>query len=333
MKKIELNSIHQKSKRTGFSLLEVVVTLTIISGIFLGAMLLFTGAARTNAKVMAGVETASTANLGMEVLQNVLVEGYRYWVPSDSDWDAGSLGAAVNYISGDELGHTTCTAMYIALPAQTNYIVNAPDGTAITTTSLPDRTGATAIHNTILIFRGDANGNANTLSGTYLWLWYFEDGNITQKRMLVKNLSTEWNAVQLTRPVGATNLVKVKLTTSQYSRILGIQGNENTGNGKAVTELASRIFTLHNTFIYQNMPIPMPSVLLAPSPVPTPTPVPTAIPTATPVATATPIATPTPVGTAPPPTGTPGPTPTPSPVPTPTPKPTPTPAPDPYEIG
>jgi prepilin-type N-terminal cleavage/methylation domain-containing protein len=319
-----MNRIHKTKNtnkiRQGFSLIEVVVALTIVSGIFLGTMLLFTGAAKTNAKVLAGVETATTANLGMEVLQNILVEGYRYWVPTDVDWDGAALGPATNYIADDGLGKTTSTAMYIALPAQANYEIKAPDGTDITTGTMPDRTGAGTIHSTMLIFRGDPDGQSNKQAGTCLWLWYFEDGAITSKRLLVKNLATEWNAVQLIRPVSETKRILIKLTTSQFSPVLAQQGNENTGAGKAVTELAARTFTLHNTFVYQNAPVPIPSALLAPSPGATPTPAPTAVPTATPFAT------PTPIG----PTPSPAP---PTPVPTATPLPTPTPAPDPYDIG
>ena len=334
---------HSKlAQRRGLTLLEVVVTLLLMSLIFLVTTQLFLTTGRTVGKMRAMTDTSRSAGLVTQWLDIELHEAYGVILPDDTNppWDAAQLGAT-SLLRSTNPGEANWSAnlntgiFILYAPTGAATVMGASGNTLVMSGgNIPVNRGAVNITRTALVFRGNRDGTANPDYGSCLWVWRYESGVRTETRLLTDEISTAWNAVYFRRHSTTERAIQAKIVCGEKAFIYGEQTSERTDGKGKVTELAGRVIYMANTAMtaqttvtYPNNPLLLPQANSAsPSPSPSPTPV----PTATPVPTPSPL--PTPIPTPGPPTPTPGPptpTPPPTPVPTATPRPTATPVPTP----
>lgn len=349
---MRIGKTRQKNARWAFSLTEVLVTLTLMSLLFLVVTQLFMTTGRTVGKMHAMTNSTRSAGLVMQWLDIELHEAYGVVLPDDASpvWNAANLGAASHYQTTNPGG-----AANAAWPAQLNtgiFILYPPAGAAtvkgatgadlvLSGGNLPVNRGAANITRTALVYRGNPDGTTNPSYGTCLWVWRYENGNRVETRLLSNELTSAWNGMYFRRHNTTERAIQAKVVCGESPYAYGEQTSERTDSLSKVSELSGRVIYMANTAMtnetnitYPNNPMLLPQANTAtpsPTPVPpTPTPTPSPTPVPTPSPTPTPYGmTPVPATPTPRPTPTPAPTPVPTatPVPTPTPRPTPTPTP------
>lgn len=314
----------RRSRQHGQVLAAVLICTALMLLLLFLTLEMFVMTGRSTARIGSSVDSSKSAGNALQALVDEIGEGASITLPTASAWTGDT---AVNYISPNpgEAGWPSRlnAACYLALPPHTDATITGSTGNiALTgTRGILDRR-QTLIHSA-LIFRGDSDGQVNPAAGTYLWIWYFENGIKTNERVLARNLAPVWNALSFTAsPIAPTQAVLVKLVTSEWAPGRAVSSDNNDASTEPVSLLSGRSITLRNTpLTNQGMP-PMPTGGNLPNPAPSPT------PDATP--TPGPPPTPGPTPTPGPPTPTPAPTPTPGPA---TPTPLPTPTPEPINLG
>jgi type II secretory pathway pseudopilin PulG len=317
----------------GFTVLETLVAAFITSLILFGGVVLFAQVARASERSRASSNAVQSAGLGMQWASSELGEAYGLMLPSDFDpyWNAAALGATTSYISpnpsfgSNGFAATLDAAVFVFYPPTDTTKIKDSAGATLTTASF-DRTALT-VTKTGLIFRGNADGSSNPTAGTHLWFWLYNNGALASKRVIRKDLSEAWNAVQFVRTGKRT--VVIKLVASQSAYGSKNQSSDNFGSGEEVVLTSGRSVRLQNSALPTNTVIvyPLDPSLLPPvntAPTPTPSPSPTAPPATAPPGPTPPPGPATPLGPA---------TPTPPPTPVPSPTPVPTPTPEPESLG
>ena len=344
----------KRTPKTGaaFSLTEVLVTMLLMSLLFLVTAQIFLSTGRAVGKMRAMTNSTRSAGLVMQWLDNELHEAYGVILPTDDvlDWKDDELGDEENYKSdrpsgpeGTGWASKLNTGIFILYPPAGAATVKGASGSELVLSGgdLPVNRGAAAITRAALVFRGNPDGSVNPGYGNCLWVWRFENGSRTETRLLTNELSSAWNAVYFRRPDAANERgrgLEAKVVCGEKVYAYGEQTNERSDSKSKVTQVSGRTIYMANTAMstqttitYPNSSLLLPTANSAsPTPAPTATPVPTPSPVPTPTPTPappTPSPSPTPFGMTPAPTPTPKPpTPTPKPA-TPTPVPTPTPTP------
>jgi hypothetical protein len=311
-------------------LASMLICIALMMLLLLMTLEMFVMTGRSTARIGSSVDSSKSAGNSLQALVDEVSEGASAVLPNDPAWDAGARAGFLSNNPGDAGWPAQLeTACYLALPPRTALTVKGAAGNIAlgTASGIPDR--RQTLTRSVLLFRGESDGRASPVAGTYLWAWYFEGGVKTSERVIARNLAPAWNALSFTRStVNSTSSLVVKLVTAEWAPGRNASSDNNDATGKPVSLVSGRSLTLRNTPL-NNAPLPiLPTGANlpppAPTPVPTPTPTPgppTPTPGPTPVPTALPAATPSP--TPGPPTPTPGPTPvaTPTPAPTPTPEP------------
>ena len=230
---------HPKRHQSGFSLLESLIALSLISLVLLGSVDLYVNATRLSAKTQAEM----SANLdAANVIQFVIMqaqEALSFALPGETT--AGSSGSAVNYWTAPPAavptgtfqttysGETILTAMEITNPAvltasNNGYtasllpnIGGVPDTTihvcgasasysSTFSLSTLDSSGGSTPAITYLIYRGDPDGTpdadptGNTKFRAGAYLWEYNYASGTEKA-LCKSIAPAPNAVQFIRPL------------------------------------------------------------------------------------------------------------------------------------
>lgn len=269
------------AQQSGFTLLEMLIAVSLTSILSLGAMDLLINSSRATVRTQAQIfATGDAANSIQQVIAQ-LREASAFTLPTSS------------VLNNAEAGWITPTGTSLVLFSTT--LNSVPINTAIEITAPPALTPAAngykpGVHgiqvqniagsgywsispyNTqgtgsaiTLIYRGDPNGtpdpdptgSAMPGAGTYLWQYTVPSDNsfnITAYPpvALCKSISSAPDAVQFVRSVynaqPVENQVEVKIISGYYSPINGTQTNEE-GNGASSSQLTGKCVYMrdHNT--------------------------------------------------------------------------------------
>ncbi len=237
------------SRQAGFTLLETMLALSLMSLIFLGVTTLFLNAARigmtTDSQVRASQDGANTVQSVIEKTR----EAYSLTLPTEGGFSPPATYTASQFSTTDS-GETIETALQLTLPgtllpatvgytntSYTNINVYNAAGTQVALTPY-DRNSPNA-H--ITFYRSNTLGVPAPANGTCLWEYSTDAviGGVTGiNRAICKSVDANTaNAVQFVRPTTSTttltNQVEIKIVTSYYSPINGQQTNEQTGGGNS----------------------------------------------------------------------------------------------------
>ncbi len=250
-----LNSLPNRRRRRGFTLVEAVVGTALISLVFLGTMQLFIESQRGVQRTGVQVQASQDAAAGMQFVLTNARESWRFALPADGASSFPVPGGTVSdYVSSTGAN----TALELILPATTEYVLRDSGGSKFTLSPGGfDRT-ALAGGDILWIYRGNApvpgpfnpavRGIPNADRGQYLWACRRPAGtaDATQDRFQVickliltqhADSSAATDAVQFTRPAsGASGEIEVKIVSGDLTSINGTQTNEAT-DGSSVNAL------------------------------------------------------------------------------------------------
>jgi prepilin-type N-terminal cleavage/methylation domain-containing protein len=150
--------------KRGFTLVEVGISLLIMSLLMLGASDLFLTAARNTTSTTARVQTTQDAANGLQYILNNGRVATSYAVPGDTAWVA-PRGATASYQSGTVNTGIQFSYDNRATTTPTLCVTNCTSGT--TRVGIYDPTQPTA-GQTIWIYRADADGTPDPTAGMYL---------------------------------------------------------------------------------------------------------------------------------------------------------------------
>ena len=260
------------ARQSGFTLLEMVIAVSLTSLMVLGAMDLLINSSRATVRTQAQIfATGDAANSIQQVIAQ-LREASTFTLPTSSVANTPETGW--NTPTGTSAGQFSTTLN--TLPINTAIEITAP--IALTPTANNYKPGVQTIqvqnmagtgswpispYNTqgagsavTLIYRGDPDGtpdpdptnNTAPGAGTYLWQYTIPSDNsfnVTTHppTALCKSVSSASDAIQFVRPVYNTqpeqNQVEIKIISGYYSPINGTQTNEET-NGASSSQLTGK---------------------------------------------------------------------------------------------
>lgn len=232
-------SSRRRRSRRGFTLLEMLIAISLMSLLFLGAMNLVIDSSRTTVRTQAQIFATGDAANSIQTVISQLREAQGFCLPTsqtagvgEDGWVTPSGTTLEQFFSTTQNGNTVNSAVEITAPpslkpSEVSYKggissiqVQRADGTALSLdgkgrTSLPysNLTAGTAV---ILIYRGDPDGtpdpdptdptrSAVKNAGTYLWQYKMPaDGSFNTAlyppKALCKSVSAAPNSVQFVRP-------------------------------------------------------------------------------------------------------------------------------------
>ena len=76
---------HDRTKRRGFSFLEMIIAVALMALIFFGTMNLFLSTGRMEQKVKAATQATTDANLAIQAVVERVREAYRVALPGETD--------------------------------------------------------------------------------------------------------------------------------------------------------------------------------------------------------------------------------------------------------
>lgn len=255
--------------RRGFTLLEVLIAISLMSLIFLGAMDLLVGAGRATVRTQAQVfATGDAANAVSSVIGR-LHEAQSFALPVNVDGNAPESGwvmptqlSAGSFQAAPD-GVPICTAIEVTAPpvlppAEIGYKPGIPTIRVQSTSggywpiSPYQKDDAALPTATTLIYRGDADCTPDPRAGTTLWQYAMPangaftpvtGGNNPNTVALCKTVASAPNAVQFVRPVYSRVAekwqVEVKIISGYYSPINGQQTSEE-GDGSGTSQLSGK---------------------------------------------------------------------------------------------
>ncbi len=276
-------SISQKrrraSRQSGFTLLEMLLAVSLSSLLILGAMDLLIASSRATVRTQAQVYATGDAANSIQQVIALVREASAFTLPTSGVQNTAEAGW--NTPTGTTLGlfSTTLntvpintaieiTAPPTLIPADNGYranvktiqVQNVAGANYWSITPYNTQGTGTAV---TLIYRGDPDGTPDpdptgstvTGAGTYLWNYAVPLDNsftldiadpnplLRNPVALCKSISTAPDAVQFVRPVYNTqpvqNQVEVKIISGYYSPINGTQTNEE-GNGASSSQLTGK---------------------------------------------------------------------------------------------
>ena len=187
----------KRTPKTGaaFSLTEVLVTMLLMSLLFLVTAQIFLSTGRAVGKMRAMTNSTRSAGLVMQWLDNELHEAYGVILPTDDvvPWDTARLGGVAKYRSlnpggteGAGWASQLNTGIYILYPPVGAATLKGTGGSDLVLSGgdLPVNRGAAAITRAALVFRGNPDGSVNPGYGNCLWVWRFENGSRTETHLL-----------------------------------------------------------------------------------------------------------------------------------------------------
>jgi prepilin-type N-terminal cleavage/methylation domain-containing protein len=272
-------SIYKRKSERGFTLVEMMVSLGIMTVLFIGVMDLIVTSLRLESRTTAETDSAQNSLIAIKHISNVSREAL--WLslpaqttpslPDNGQFDTGLANVANSgipnnptrfnsytdstFISTDPTDTYTCiSGMYIAFPASdtTDQVYNSSHTAiaAVPSGNLYNRLNTSSTF--LLIYRSDSAGIPAPSNGSYLWEVGTDNG-VSVNRAIIRDIDTSsWNAVEFDRPVNGTqyvnNEVDVKVTCGEYSIVNGVQSSDST-NGTNTTQLVGRCVSLRNYYL------------------------------------------------------------------------------------
>ncbi len=271
--------VRAKHSDAGFTLVEAMVAMVILSMIMLGVMNLFIASARLQSRTIADASAGQSALNAVRHIADNTREALFVLMPTDTAGgytfsqilstistsgitaNTGNVAtrfapyAASNFESWDSASAHECyTGMAVMYPAAgTACNILTRSGSSPTSAPVPyDLTQAASSY--LFFYRSDKTGNAAPTNGSYLWEIGTLNGTIVD-RPIVRNVDPfAWNAVEFVRvpnptdSTGQTPLqdqVQVKITCAEYSLPEKTQTSEAT-NGTNTTNMDGKVIVLRN---------------------------------------------------------------------------------------
>lgn len=269
----------RRRRQRGYGLLEMVISIAVMSLVFLGSVLLLDTSARTVARTQAQIYASGDASDSIQKVIAQLREADSFLLPvsqaagtAEVRWVVPSGTTATQFVATLN-GQTLATAVEVTMPGALTPAINGYK-TGVTDIYVQSSSGAplplnpkkapfaqTPYYNgaigatTCLIYRGDLDGTPDAdptgspVAGAGTCLWQYKllpDGTRDPVNnpnvQLCKSVASTSNAIQFVRPVqgaASTNQVEFKLISSYYSPINGQQTNEE-GNGASSSQLVGK---------------------------------------------------------------------------------------------
>ena len=251
-----------RHERMGFTFVEVMIAIVIMSFLFLGALSLFTTAMQTTARVNADAASSGDAANAMHHAIDDLREASYFALPDDSGSTQGTNNSDFVYPTGRSWssfttavgGNAIDTGLMLVSPGTQAATVASSTGGSLTIAPTPynrDPTVGAAFSPTLnYIYRADQNGTPDPAAGQYVaWASANSSGGaFTVSRTVrisdVPAASAAPNAVQFVRTTDATGNVQkyeleMKIVGSYFSPINNMQTSEKT-NGARVSEMTGK---------------------------------------------------------------------------------------------
>lgn len=273
-----------RRNRSGFSLLEMGIAVTLMAMIFVGTWTLYLSMAQTAVRSQSEVFASQSAANALQFMIEQTRESWDFLLPGESHTYGSSGGATATFtgISGytatsnyqttytyNGNSQTINTAVELVMPVNNSgdIVFNGSSGTATQYTLGPSSTygalysvGGSSPGNGILFYRSNGSGVPQPSTGQYLWMYSLWDSGATYNKRVVQLFDTSAaasavpNAVQFDRPyLAGSNLtlpfeLEMKLIAGNYSPINGVQTNENAG-GTDATALTGKCVLMRDHLI------------------------------------------------------------------------------------
>lgn len=234
--------MRSRRRNQGYSLVETLISMAILSMLFLTAMTLYIASFKLSLRVQASESATSDAGLATERVMNDVREAAWIDLPSDSDSQfTAPPGVTSSAFSTTYGGSAINTAVEVILPPMSSATVSTGVNTTVGDTV--NQRNAQSSTSTLWFYRSDGSGNPNTAGG-YLWMVGTENGETVNQAIMKSIDTTSGGAVQFSRPVNTSTVslpyqLQAKIVSSYYSPVNGTQTSETT-NGTQLTDLAGR---------------------------------------------------------------------------------------------
>ena len=229
-------------RRSGFTLVEVMIAMSLMAIMFLGAMTLYTESIRAATKSSAQISANQSSANGLQHVEDDLREAYDFALPEDSATFGSTLGSG--YAPDDfqetytdpltSVARTIDTGIKLSYPNAASSTVYNSAGASINPARYDNSTAGTSL----FIYRADMPANPATGTpatpdaelGDCLWASGSENGiainqslaRLSDSRSALGGISasnTVPNAVEFLRNPAVTFLVETRLISSYYSPI------------------------------------------------------------------------------------------------------------------
>lgn len=265
--------LHRSSQR-GFSLLEMIFSISLMALLVSGVMDLYLASARTTARTQAQVYATNDAANSIQTVIGQLREAQSFALPTgvsttspESTWLTLS-NVGLSSFSTIYNSETIDTAIQIATAPVLTPAANGYTQAGVTQIQVQNASGTISIPSqpyessggppakTVLIYRGDPDGtpdsnptgSAVANAGTYLWQYtipanqtFALDLAHNNPVAICKSVSTAANAVQFVRPsysnVPEPWQVELKIISGYYSPI---NGTETIEGGSGISQLSGK---------------------------------------------------------------------------------------------
>ncbi len=260
-----------RRNRGGYTLLEMLIAVSLMSLVFLGGMDLVVSSSRTTVRTQAQLYATADAANSIQNFIGQVREAQIFRLPTSDAANTAEDGwitptnTLASQFSTTLSGGTVNTAIELTVPPAltpglngyktgvSDIQVQLSNGTAKHLTGplalYASQTPGTVV---ILIYRGDPDGTPDpdptnstvTGAGTYLWQYAIPvtgvfDTTANPPYAICKSISTAPNAVQFVRPASEPYQAEVKIISGYYSPINGTQTSEE-GNGTSTSQLTGK---------------------------------------------------------------------------------------------
>ena len=225
--------------RRGFTLIEMLVAAVIGVLVVTGAVLLFISSVRLSIGMQGTSFALRKGSVGIDQLRLPLREATALQLPDDTGaflpWSASLLGSASQYQSTGKLANqsqTLNTAIYLSRPSNRTMQLLIGTGKTQATSIAVRRIVTTGT----LLYRADIDGKPNPSSGTYLWMWTYNNGALLSRSILCRKLASTWDAVAFRRGNASGSILRYRLVMAEqdsYNQARSQFGKETSNNLEA----------------------------------------------------------------------------------------------------
>ena len=240
-------------RNAGFTLVEAMISMLIMSLLLTGTIELFIASARTTVKTQAEANATIDAARAMHNLIEYAREAHWMALPTEdlpgtfTPMFTGIPGyTAASYYQTTDGTSTIDTGLLLTFPGYKSgaspVTVNLSSGTvALNGASNAEVYDRSQDGPQVLVYRSDTNGVPDPSAGTCLWEYSLSDGGATYNQAIIKSVASAANAVQFVRPTDTSNdplpfQIEMKIVSGYYSLEVGQQTNEQS-NGEHTSQL------------------------------------------------------------------------------------------------
>ena len=239
------------ARRAGFTLIEVCISIGLLSLIFVGVVVLFVMACATAMRSDAQVNAANEVGRAMERVVGDTREAYAIALPDDSSGFTPPLSYTASQFETTFNSTSIDTCIEITFAPQVSVSVLNSAGNTITPSPAP-YSGIGSSN--LWIYRANSNGAPNAASGQYLWAYGTEEGQTVNNSIVrlcdtATNAAALPNAVQIVRPMNSATpaapipyQVEFRFISSYYGYINGSESSETSGT----TMLTGKVALVRN---------------------------------------------------------------------------------------